>query len=133
MITMRTMALLGLLVVVGLLAGCNKSVELIFVNATDKSMDVQLTTPNEGTESVGMIPPLGGKLNTKVKIPNDDLPANCAWKAGDFNGLFTITKESPDKLWIDIPSGRARDKKTTVHEKHEETHQQQVEQKTIVE
>ena len=61
------------------------------------------------------------------------MPANCAWKAGEFNGVFTVTKESEDKLWIDIPSGRARDKKTSVNEKHEETHQQQVEQKTVVE
>lgn len=133
MMTMRTMALLGLLVVVGMLAGCNKTVEMTFVNATDKSLDVQLSTPNEGTESVGMVSPLGGKLDTKVKIPNDDLPANCGWKAGEFSGQFTVTKNSPDRLWIDLPSGRVRDKKTAVCEKHEETHQQVVEQKAVVE
>jgi hypothetical protein len=133
MITMRTTALLGLLVAVGLLAGCTKDVELTFVNITDRSMDVQLTTPNEGTEDVGMVPPLGGKLKTKIKIPNDELPANCAWQAGEFNGQFTVNKKTPDKLWIDIAPGRVRDKKTAVEEKHEEQRQERVEQKTIVE
>ena len=133
MITMRTMALLGLLVVVGLLAGCSKTVDLTFVNTTDRSMDVQLTTPNEGTESVGMVSPMGGKLKTTIKIPNDDLPANCEWQAGEFKGLFTVNEKSPGKLWIDIPVGRVRDKKTSVNEKRESTHQEQVEQKTIVE
>jgi hypothetical protein len=130
---MRTMALLGLLVVVGLLAGCSKTVDLTFVNTTDKSLDVQLTTPNEGTEAMGMVSPLGGKLKSTIKIPNDDLPANCEWKAGEFKGLFTVTEKSANKLWIDIPAGRVRDKKTSVNEKHEETHQEKVEQKTIVE
>lgn len=133
MITMRTMALLGLLVAVGLLAGCSKTVDLTFVNITDKSMDVQLTTPNEGTEAVGMVSPLGGKLKTTIKIPDDELPANCAWQAGGYNGAFTVTKKSADKLWIDIPSGRARDKKTSVHEKSDVNVEQKVDQRTVVE
>jgi hypothetical protein len=127
------MALLSLLVVVGLLGGCTKDVDLTFVNVGDKSLDVQLTTPNEGTENVGMVPPMGGKLKTTVKIPNDELPANCAWTAGEFNGQFSITKKTPDKLWIDIAPGRVRDKKTTVFERKQDTHQENVEQKTIVE
>ena len=45
MTTMRTIALFGLLAVVGLLAGCSKTVDLTFVNTTDKSVDIQLTTP----------------------------------------------------------------------------------------
>ena len=133
MITMRTMALLGLLVVVGLLAGCSKTVDLTFVNVGDKSMDVQLTTPSAGTEAVGMVPPMGGKLKTTVKIPNDDLPANCSWQAGEFHGQFSITKKTPDKLWIDIAPGRVRDKKTTVFERKQNTRQENIEQKTIVE
>jgi hypothetical protein len=133
MITMRTIALLSLLMAAGLLAGCTKDVDLTFVNVGDKSMDVQLTTPNAGTESVGMVPPMGGKLKTTVKIPTDDLPANCAWQANEFNGQFTITKDTPNKLWIDIAPGRVRDKKSTVFERKQDTHQEKVEQKTIVE
>lgn len=112
----------GILVCLGALTGCDKEVKLTFVNLTSESLAVTLNVPGEGTQSVGVVPPNGGKLPHKVKIDSDDLPATCTYAAGQHSGSFTVNKKTPDKLWIDIRPGgpdRIRDDKTTVHEKRQ--------------
>lgn len=127
---------LASLVIVGFLAGCDKKVELTFTNTTSRSLDVNLSIPEEGTTFLGTVGS-GGKLKHKLKIEDDDLPANCMWQAGPYGGNFTVNKETPKKLWIDIkPTGVAgpRDEKTTVDEKYQtEVKEVIIEQDTVVE
>jgi len=134
---MKTMKMLamGSLLVVGLLAvGCKKEVNLTFVNPTDKALDLRLTTPEEGTEYLGTLPPQGGKIKTKVKIDEEDLPTNLTYRAGEFTGSIPVSKQSPNSIWVDVDSGRVRDKKTTVHEERKtEIKEVPLKQETVVE
>lgn len=103
-------------------AGCDKEVKVTFTNTTAEPRLVQMSSPATGHDTVGTVAPYGGKLGTKVKIDTDDLPANFNWQAGDQGGAFTITKSTPDKIWVDIRPGGpggVRDSKTQVHHTRE--------------
>jgi hypothetical protein len=128
-------AMLAVLGCVVLFTGCDKKVDLSFTNTTDQTLSLQLTTPEEGTQMLGVLPPTGGKLKHEVKISEDDLPANCMWRAGDITGEFTINKKSPNWLGIDIlpTGGRVRDKKTAVNDTHKSETKTKVSQDTVVE
>ncbi len=132
---MSKIVMLGVLVCLVVLAGCEKKVQLTFVNTTDQPVNLQLSSPDMGTEMLGTLPPTGGKLKHDLKIAEDELPATCTWRAGELSGQFTVNKKSPDKLWVDIApeGGRVRDKKTSVSESHKSEQKRVVGQDTVVE
>ena len=115
----RTAAMM-LIAIAGLAAtaGCDKKVDITFVNASDKVLEVNLNGPaKEGTGMLGALDGRGSKIKTKLKIDKSDLPAQYVWSAGRYRGRFTITKKTKNK-WVDVGSGRApRGKKTKVHER----------------
>jgi len=92
---------IGALLCASCLLGCDKRVELTFVNLTDDSLDVHVTRPGEGREYLGVIAPMG-KLRHEVEIGEDDLPATVTWSAGTHRGRFPVTKETQEELWIEI-------------------------------
>ena len=133
---MRTVFVAVVCVGAACLVGCGKKVSLTFVNLTSEGLDVRLNSPASGPERVGIVPP-AGKLTHKLKFEQDDLPATCTWSAGKYRDQFTVNKETPDRLWIDIrPMGgpRIRDEHTTVNEKTKiETGPVIIHQDTVVE
>ena len=94
-------ALLVVVAICGLAAtGCQKRVKITFVNSTDETLPVSVTTPSDGTITVGSI---GGNssLPYVVRIPTDDLPALCSAKVGLIGRKsFTISEDTKDKLWF---------------------------------
>ena len=124
MSTIGKFGVFGLFVLAAMTVGCDKKVQLTFQNLTPESRDIQLSTP-DGTEYIGTVPPAPAKIKHELKIKQDELPTNITWQAGDLSGTFPVNKDTPDKLWVDIGSGRGpRDKHTTVNEtrKADETH-----------
>ena len=95
-------ALLVIVALCGLAAtGCQKKVKITFINHTNETLPVSVTTPSDGTIAVGSI---GGNssLPCVVRIPTDDLPALCSAKVGLIGGKsFTISEDTKDKLWFD--------------------------------
>jgi len=90
-----------------LLGGCGKTVSLSFLNLTDDTLNVYVTTPNEGRRSIGLVPPLG-RIEHTIIIPDDRLPATCAWQVGSVSRAFTVTKETGDQEVKVLPTGAAR-------------------------
>lgn len=129
---MAKIALWSLIASVALFAGCEKKVNLTFVNASDQSLDLVLTSPDQGTEHLGVLTPTGGKLKHTLKIDPDLLPAICTWQAGDASKQFTITKHTPAELWIDVPEGVARDKKTKINRTQKSEEKRAVSEETVV-
>jgi hypothetical protein len=99
---------IGAVLCASCLLGCDKQVELTFVNLTGDSLDVHLTSPEEGREYLGVIAPMG-KLRHGLEIDKDDLPATVTWSAGPHRGRFPVTEETQEELWIEIsPLGEPR-------------------------
>lgn len=90
-----------------LLGGCAKSVSLSFLNLTEDTLNVYVTTPNEGRRSFGLVPPLG-RVEHTVYLPNDSLPAACTWQVGTVSRGFTVTKETGDQEVTILPTGAAQ-------------------------
>ena len=129
----RTVALF-LLLAVCVAGGCAKEVQLTFVNHVDQTLRVDVTTPNDGREILGMVGP-HGRIGQKVKFENDELPSTVTWKAGAYGDTFTVDKDTASKLWIHIGKELGPiDKKTEVKEQTEtEIKNQKVGQGTVVE
>ncbi len=90
-----------------LLGGCGKQVSLTFFNLTGDTLDVYVTTPQEGRKEVGMVPPMGS-IDCDIVIPTKQLPARCSWQTGSFRQAFDVTKDTgPQKVTI-LPTGGAR-------------------------
>lgn len=120
----------------GLAVGCDKKVQLTFVNGTNEQLDVQLNLPTEGSVPVGMAGPSGGRAHYDVKIPKDELPANCSWQAGSYGGQFTISEKSDKKLFIFIDRGGnvgpVNEKTEVQRENHTEVKDQVIDQYPVV-
>lgn len=86
------------------LAGCDKKVQLTIVNHTPDMLDVKVTTPDQGTMSVGTVGGNGSKLRHTIKIANDDLPAQCSVKAGMATAAktFTVNEDTKGELWFHV-------------------------------
>jgi len=80
--------------------GCQKKVQLTFYNHTADTLPVKVTTPTDGTQSVGSIGGNGSMLNYTVRIPNEDLPAGCSAAVGIRTKPFTVTEDTKDKLFF---------------------------------
>ena len=127
----------GLICLVSIaLIGCDKEVNLTFFNGTHESRDLVLFGPGEGTGYLGSVGAMS-KVKTKIKVDEGFLPATYSWEAGQTEGEFTITKESPGKLMIAIERGGSVgpiDEKTEVQkDEHLEAKDVIVEQETVVE
>jgi hypothetical protein len=119
MVRVRRVCASALLAGVCCLLGCDKEVDLTFVNLTSDSLGVAVAVPREGRQHLGIVLPHGGKLRHELEFDKDDLPVTCWYMVGQQQGQFTVTRKSPKELWIDIrPLGapRVRDKHTTVNE-----------------
>jgi hypothetical protein len=91
----------------GLLSGCAKTVTLSFLNLTGDSLDVFVTTPQDGRRDVGVVPPMG-RIEHTVFVPYDRLPANCTWQTGSVSQKLTITRDTGDQEITILPTGAAR-------------------------
>ena len=88
------------------LGGCQKTVNLTITNHTEKAVKVEIDGPHEGDEDIGVVAPGGGRLRYDLKIPEGKLPATFEFDAGKHETKFTVNRETPDKLWVDItPEG----------------------------
>ena len=137
MVMLRNVGAAVLLMAAGVLVGCDKKVKLTFTNMTDQGLSVELSGPGIATGQVGTVGPNAGKLHCELKIDKKLLPAECSWKAGDKGDKFTITKQTPKELWIDIePTGPSviRDKKTEIQKTRKvEVKDKVIHQDTVVE
>jgi len=133
----KRMLLAFMAVVAAISLGCDKKVKLTFVNHTRTSRDVRLAGPGVGRTLVGIIAADGGKLPYgTLKVKKDRLPATYRWRADDLSGQFTIRKDTPKKVWVDIKRhpGGLRDKHTEVKEKkHIEIKDVPIYEDTVVE
>ena len=66
-----------LVLATALLGGCGKQVSLTFLNLTSDTLDLYVTTPQEGRKEVGMVAPMGS-LQCDILIPTEQLPAKCS-------------------------------------------------------
>ncbi len=98
--TMNAAVLIGL--GAAMLAGCEKKLELTFVNATHEERNVELTVPGEGPEMLGTLGGMGSKLYTKVHVPQSALPTTLSWQAGDIHGVIPVSKNTSEKLLIPV-------------------------------
>lgn len=119
-----------------MMVGCDKKVRLTFTNLTDEPRQVELVGPY-ATQYAGTVAPAGGKLPVPIQIKKGDLPADIQWRAGDINGVVTVQKDTPDKLWVDIRKGGAptvRGKDDEIKEtKQKEIRDRPIHQGTVVE
>lgn len=89
------------------LGGCGKTVDVSFLNLTDDTLNVYVTTPSQGRQSVGLVPPLG-RLSHTLMVPEDSLPATCTWQVGSVSQSFTVTKQTGEQEVTILPTGAAR-------------------------
>lgn len=80
--------------------GCQKKLDLTFVNHTGRVLAVKVTTPDAGTMQAGSVGPSGSKLRYSVRIPAEDLPATCTCAVGIASKTFTVTEDTKQKLWF---------------------------------
>lgn len=81
-------------------AGCQKKLDLTFVNHTGSVLPVKVTTPDAGTMQAGSVGPSGSRLRYSVRIRTEDLPATCTCTVGVASKTFTVTEDTKQKLWF---------------------------------
>jgi len=96
-----------LVLATALLGGCGKQVSLTFLNLTGDTLDVYVTTPQDGRVGVGMVAPMG-TIEYDLLIPTEQLPAKCSWQTGNFSKSFTVAKDTGDQEITILPTGGAR-------------------------
>jgi hypothetical protein len=90
-----------------LLGGCGKQVSLTFLNLTSDTLDVYVTTPQEGRKEVGMVAPMG-TLQYDLLIPTSQLPAQCSWQTGSVSKVLIVTKDTGPQECTILPTGGAQ-------------------------
>ena len=96
---MRKVVMVSVVAALAFAAGCDKPVKLSITNRTDQVMPVVITPPGEIPQLAGTLMP-NGMVYYQMKIKNDLLPASVAWKIGDRQGQFTVTKDSDEKQYM---------------------------------
>ncbi len=102
------------------MVGCDKTVTITFTNVTDKPADLVLERPDGPDRDIYLRP--GGQTECKLKVAEDELPAQCAVNLDRKAYPFEIDKKTPDKLWIDVTDEGIqgpRDKYTQIKRKRE--------------
>ena len=104
MLTWRGAAMACLLLA-GAAAGCSKEVKVTFINTTQQTLPLQVTTPDEGSLRLGELGPMA-KIRHKFTFDPDFLPSTIRWRAGQYYGQIPVTRETDDKLYQYIdPTG----------------------------
>jgi len=88
-----------------LMGGCGKQVSLTFLNLTGDTIDVYVTTPQDGRKNVGLVPPMGD-VRYDVTIPNKQLPAMCSWQIGSYSETFIVKEKNVYKKISVLPIGK---------------------------
>jgi len=95
-----------LLVVVGaMLAGCDKEVEITWVNHTFIERQLVVHEPDGDREEIGRLERNGGVRTEEFEFDDDDLPARVRWRAGDQRGEILVAEASPERLYIELLPG----------------------------
>lgn len=90
-------------VLLGSAGGClSKKVNVTFTNLSEKTVDVDLRGPGEGTGVVGTLDGKDDRVQANLKIDRFALPAQYTWTAGPYDGRFTLTTRSEEDLYIDV-------------------------------
>ena len=132
---MRTMskAALPCLLLSVLLIGCSKTVKVTFINDTDVSRELILSGIGEHPGHLGTLAPMG-VVTVKIKVDRDLLPVTYSWDAGDKDGGFPVSEDSPERLWVDIDTGQYRDKHTEIRKQRKvEIKEQPIIQEPVIE
>ena len=118
---MKQLTFVLAVLVVAVIGGCDKKVEITFTNISPNPVEVQLNGPGKGTGLLGSAGGTGGRVRTEIKVSKSRLPAHYTWNAGPWTGGFAIRKKTQSPMWIDIGTGRGpRDKHTEINEHKEE-------------
>jgi hypothetical protein len=110
-----------LVLAAALLGGCGKQVSLTFFNLTGDTLNVYVTTPQEGRKEVGMVPPMGS-IQYDLLIPTKQLPATCSCQIGGVSQSFKVTRETGDQQEFTIlPTGglQMRDRNSSIKDEIE--------------
>lgn len=97
-----------------LAAGCDKKVKLTFINTSSQSLDLKLIPPGKTSVDLGTLIANGGTRKYQVKVDEDDLPADCFWRAGHHAGKVRISKDSPKTILVEIRTGGPADKRDVI-------------------
>ena len=107
-------AVIGSVLVAGLLGGCAKKVDVVFTNLTADDVDLVVMAPQKGRMAIGTLGPRAGRRVVGLKFDKDKLPARVTWKAGPAAGSIPVNKQTPRRLWVDIrPDGKSRSRDET--------------------
>jgi hypothetical protein len=132
---LKRLAVVVLAVGSALLTGCDKKVDVTFVNTS--SQDLEVEWAEEGIVPIFLgTAPAGGKMKHTVKEDKDFLPTVYHWSAGDgtYSGKVVIKEDSPDKLWVDIVEQRLRSADVEIKEtRHIDAESVPVYEGTIIE
>ncbi|MGC9455868.1 MAG: hypothetical protein ACP5HU_13565 [Phycisphaerae bacterium] len=126
--SMRTAALVAVLVLVAVAVGCEKKVTLTTMNHTGQSLNVRYTTPADGTKAAGTVGP-NGSLTHAVRVKTDDLPAQCSYRVDNLGGgvlsqtSFQISEDTPGQLWFHVTSDGRLAGPYTKDDVHVESHE----------
>jgi hypothetical protein len=114
---LKRFALVVFLAGTAVLAGCDKKVEVTFVNTSSQDLQVEWAEQDIAPIFLGTVP-AGGKMKHTVKEDEDMLPTWFQWTAGDgqYSGKVAIRKDSPGKVWVDVVEQRLRDADTEIKE-----------------
>jgi hypothetical protein len=85
--------------------GCDKKVEITFVNQTAEPLEIRLSGPGKGTGILGTVAPEGGTARTRIKVKKELLPAIYHYQAGEHEGRIGVNRHTKGKLWVILPGG----------------------------
>lgn len=94
--------------------GCQQDYNVTFVNSTQRDMTATLTGPGDIDPSPPTLPVArqGGQAQFKLKVDDDDLPANYTWTADGRRGTLVLTEDSRSDQVINIGPAMTEDEKT---------------------
>ncbi len=98
-----------LVVAAAVLPGCGKTVQVVFVNYTDRQVPLDVQAPGEQHKSWGIVDPRGGAVPVTITVPKERLGQQVQWQAGArHSGSFPIAQETKKNLRIDLRPEGAR-------------------------
>ncbi|MFP4435278.1 MAG: hypothetical protein ACOCWV_05925 [Planctomycetota bacterium] len=105
----KRFALVALLTSAAVVVGCDKKVEVTFVNTSSQDLEIEWAEQGIAGMPLGTVH-AGSKMKHTVKEDKDMLPTWFQWSAGDgqYSGKVSITEDTPGKLWVDIVEQRLR-------------------------
>ena len=98
MCTMSKLGMVVLVLSVVVLAGCEKTFKITITNASTQGRQLEMKDPN-GFHPLGVLQP-GRSRQYTLKLPQDELPADCELKAGAMAKSFTLDKKDKDEQYI---------------------------------